>query len=73
MKRSKSKKFVYTDGKYEVTFEDGSVVECNELVSHGKKRANDGHYDHVLKFSDGVVQPFVGSSETVVIPDLSYL
>lgn len=70
----KAEKFVYDKetGTYTVSFDDGSVVACNELRSIGKKR-DDGHYDHVLNFSDGVTELFVGSQELVVIPDISGL
>lgn len=74
--KPKAAKFVYKDHRYTVTLEDGSVIECGEVVSHGKLRKigeHEDHYDHVLKFSDGVTIPFVGSAEVVVIPDISWL
>ena len=71
----KTQKFEYDkdNGTYVVTFDDGSVVACNELRSYGTKREKDGLYDHVLKFSDGVTELFVGSCWEVIIPDISGL
>jgi hypothetical protein len=73
--KPKTEKFVYDrdNGSYVVTFDDGSVVNCKELRSKGTKREKDGHYDHVLKFSDGVTELFVGSQEEIIIPDISGL
>ena len=72
--KPKAEKIVYDreTGTYTVTFDDGNIIACNELRSTGKKR-DDGHYDHVLKYSDGETIPFVGSQETVIIPDISWM
>ena len=69
----KTKKITLTEGKYEITFENGNVEQFDTLVSTGTKQKDGEHFNHLIKFSDGKEEKFVASSEVIRIPDCSYL
>lgn len=74
--RLKVKKFVYDEqAGYEIHLESGEIMKVGKLVSKGtRRRPEEGdHYSHTLRFSDGVVEKAILSTEVVTIPDCSQL
>lgn len=70
----KVKKFVMGEDGYEIHQENGEILKVGKLISKGTQDKDEPHlFHHVLKYSDGVEEMAVLSTETVCIPDCSYL
>lgn len=63
----------FADGKYQLKLEDGSHFETGTITSEGKPRKDDLHFDHVIRYSDGVVKRAVLSTRIAIVPDCSLL
>jgi squalene cyclase len=57
-----------TRKRFELTLDDGKVIEVGVVTSQGKKR-EDGFWQHEVKFGDGTVQKHVVSTQTLMLPD----